>query len=144
MPKEKLRHLVYSSDVTTLLQDGLEKVVAGETTLEEVLKLIELDNDDPRESDYDLKEALNQTKISQEQESTPDIPTINKVEKKPEEKHDIEFEMPKFDEPKEEIKIEPEVKKDSVEKIEPKEEPKIEPKKEFDDEFEEDLMNMEF
>ncbi len=42
--KEELRHLVYSSDVTTLLQDGLEKVIAGETTLSEILKLVELDD----------------------------------------------------------------------------------------------------
>ena len=42
--KEKLRHLVYTSDVTTLLQDGLEKVAEGLTTFEEVLKLIEFEN----------------------------------------------------------------------------------------------------
>lgn len=137
MPKEQLRHLVYSSDVTTLLQDGLEKVVAGETTLEEVLKLIELDNDDPRESNYDLKEALNQTKISQEQDTSS-----FKEEIKPE----IEFEMPKFEETKpvqEEVKVEPKVEIKEQPKVEPviKEEPK---KQEFDDEFEEDLMNMEF
>lgn len=43
--KEVLRHLVYSSDVTTLLQDGLEKVLAGITSFEEVLKLIELEEE---------------------------------------------------------------------------------------------------
>ena len=37
--KEQLRKLVYTSDVTTLLQDGLEKVVEGYTTFEEVLKI---------------------------------------------------------------------------------------------------------
>ena len=40
LSKEKLRELVYKSDVVTLLQDGLEKAVNGETTIEEVLKLI--------------------------------------------------------------------------------------------------------
>lgn len=45
LAKEQLRELVYKSDVTTLLQDGLEKVENGTTTLEEVLKLIELDDD---------------------------------------------------------------------------------------------------
>ena len=44
--KEKLRHLVYREGTTTLLQDGLEKVLNGDTTLEELLKLVELDNDD--------------------------------------------------------------------------------------------------
>ena len=46
MKKDKLRELVYNTGVITLLQDGLEKVVEGETTLEEVLKLIELDDDE--------------------------------------------------------------------------------------------------
>lgn len=44
--KDKLRELVYQSDVITLLQDGLGKVIEGDTTLEEVLKLIELDDDE--------------------------------------------------------------------------------------------------
>ena len=44
MRKDELRHLVYSQDVTSLLQDGLEKVEAGLTTVEELLKLIDLEN----------------------------------------------------------------------------------------------------
>ena len=44
--KDKLRHLVYSSDVTSLLQDGINKVLEGYTTLEELLKIIELDDDE--------------------------------------------------------------------------------------------------
>ncbi len=43
--KEQLRELVYKSGVTTLLQDGLEKVLEGYTTLEEILKLVELEDD---------------------------------------------------------------------------------------------------
>ena len=141
MPKDKLRHLVYSSDVTTLLQDGLEKVVQGETTLEEVLKLIELDNDDSKESTYDLNEALKVTKISQEASST--------TESAP------QFEMPTFEE-KEEVKEEPKVEPEPVKeepkeepepvKEEPKEEPEVKetPKSEPVEEDEDDLMNMEF
>lgn len=66
LSREKLRELVYQSDVTTLLQDGLEKVVAGDTTIEEVLKLIELDNDERygSTSEYDLKTAIDFTNIS--------------------------------------------------------------------------------
>lgn len=45
LSKEELRELVYRSDVTTMLQDGLEKVISGETSFEEVLKLIDLDDD---------------------------------------------------------------------------------------------------
>ena len=44
--KEDLRNLVYKSDVTTLLQDGLEKVLQGDTCLEEIIKIVELDDDD--------------------------------------------------------------------------------------------------
>ena len=44
--KEKLRHLVYTSDVISLLQDGINKVLEGLTTLEELLKIIELDDDE--------------------------------------------------------------------------------------------------
>ncbi len=68
LPKEKLRELVYRADVTTLLEDGLEKVAEGLTTFEEVLKLIELENDDRKDSgSYDLKSALDYTSIAQEQ-----------------------------------------------------------------------------
>lgn len=65
LPKEQLRKLVYSADVTTLLEDGLEKVAEGLTTFEEVLKLIELENDDKVGGSYDLKSALDYTSISQ-------------------------------------------------------------------------------
>ena len=65
VPKEKLRELVYQSDVITLLQDGLEKVVDGDVTFEEILKLIELDNDIKGEN-FDLKTAIKHTKIGQE------------------------------------------------------------------------------
>ncbi len=44
--KDELRKLVYNKDVITLLQDGLFKVVAGFTTTDEVLKLIEIEDDD--------------------------------------------------------------------------------------------------
>jgi len=43
--KSELRKLVYNSDVITLLQDGLYKVLAGFTTIEEVIKLTEADDE---------------------------------------------------------------------------------------------------
>lgn len=62
--KEELRELVYTRDVTTLLQDGLEKVVAGITSFEEIYKLIEIDdeldkiyNDDFNEEHLDINET---------------------------------------------------------------------------------------
>ena len=60
--KEELRKLVYSADVTTLLQDGLEKVIEGKTTFGEILKLIELDDSEnvsDDESSFNLKQAIN-------------------------------------------------------------------------------------
>lgn len=43
--KDELRHLVYTKDVITMIQDGFYKVLAGFTTVTEVLKLIELDDE---------------------------------------------------------------------------------------------------
>ena len=43
--REELRNLVYSKDVITMIQDGFYKVLAGFTTITEVLKLIELDDE---------------------------------------------------------------------------------------------------
>jgi len=44
MGKEELRNLVYTKDINTLLQDGLYKVIAGFTTFEEVLRLVDIDD----------------------------------------------------------------------------------------------------
>ena len=43
--RDDLRNLVYTNDVTTLLQDGLEKVLEGYTSFEEIYKLIEIDDE---------------------------------------------------------------------------------------------------
>ena len=43
--KEQLRELVYTKDVITMLQDGMFKVIAGFTDLNEILKLVELDDE---------------------------------------------------------------------------------------------------
>lgn len=43
--KDELRKLIYTKDVITMLQDGLYKVIAGFTTFNEILKLIELDDE---------------------------------------------------------------------------------------------------
>ena len=45
LPREKLRELVYTKDVTTMLQDGLEIVLAGITTFEEIYKNVAIDNE---------------------------------------------------------------------------------------------------
>lgn len=79
--KESLRKLVYTSNVTTLLQDGLLKVLDGITTMEEVVKLIELDDDvDGKMSDYkyNLDKALDDVEIA----NNADINTDNKPQAK--------------------------------------------------------------
>ena len=43
--KDKLRNLVYNDSVITLLQDGMIKVVRGDTTIEELLRLVEFEED---------------------------------------------------------------------------------------------------
>ena len=82
--KEELRKLVYSSDVTTLLQDGLEKVVNGDTTFGEILKLIELDDsENVKDSDgFDLKQAVNmsiQANNARMNNYKPDTSSYNNV-----------------------------------------------------------------
>ena len=43
--KEELRKMVYNKDVITMIQDGFYKILAGFTTITEVLKLIDLDDE---------------------------------------------------------------------------------------------------
>ena len=43
--KAELRNLVYNSDVISLLQDGLYKVLAGFTSIEEIIKLTESEDE---------------------------------------------------------------------------------------------------
>ena len=69
--KEKVRDMVYNSGVITMLQDGLQKVVEGYTTFEEILKLIELDDDASTNSD--LKEAIQETKTALDAKSQKEI-----------------------------------------------------------------------
>ena len=52
MTKAELRQLVYNSDVITLLQDGLYKVLAGFTSIEEIIKLTEADDEVNAETKY--------------------------------------------------------------------------------------------
>ena len=50
--------MVYNkSDVTSLLQDGLEKVVAGLTSVDEILRVIDVE-DDIGEEDKEIKNAF--------------------------------------------------------------------------------------
>ena len=56
--KDKLREIIYKKGKTiTLLQDGLEKVMNGLTSFEEVLRVIEVDNDFG-DNEQDIKDAI--------------------------------------------------------------------------------------
>ena len=56
--KEELRELVYKKAGTiSLLQDGLEKVIQGLTSIDEILRVIDVDSDFG-ESETELKDAL--------------------------------------------------------------------------------------
>lgn len=57
--KEELRKLVYTNNVITMLQDGLYKVLAGFTTIEEVLKLVDIDDFIEESKNKDNNQVVN-------------------------------------------------------------------------------------
>ena len=57
LTKEDRRELVYKSDVITLLQDGLMKVINGDTTFEEIYRIIEIDSDSEESYGEELAQA---------------------------------------------------------------------------------------
>ena len=65
--KEELRDMVYGSGVVSLLEDGLNKVVEGETTFNEIMTLIELDDEDKFADNVKLKEAVAKAKIAKQE-----------------------------------------------------------------------------
>ena len=69
--KEDLRKLVYTDNVTTLLQDGLEKVLENKTTVEELLKFIELDVDNNLGENYGLEDNIHMAEMSSQANKTP-------------------------------------------------------------------------
>ena len=59
LERKELRELVYGDDDTyTLLQDGLIKAVQGITTIEEILKLVELDDSEPEKGFVPSKDEI--------------------------------------------------------------------------------------
>lgn len=72
--KDELRKLVYGQDTaTTLLEDGLMKVIEGLTSFEEILRVIDID-DDLGNEDINIKNALiGKTNENAEKEKTNQI-----------------------------------------------------------------------
>ena len=81
MPKHELRKLVYKSDVITLLQDGLEKVLLGETSFSEILKAVDLDNDLSNYEDDNLQNSINDSQNHNEN-NKPDVVNVEHPEDK--------------------------------------------------------------
>ena len=71
--KEELRKLVYTDETTTLLQDGLQKVIQNITTIEEILRLVGLD-------DESSKIVLNQSNNTTSNESVSPLAQTPNVE----------------------------------------------------------------
>ncbi len=79
--KPELRHLVYhESDVASLLQDGLDKVIEGLTSIDEIFRVIDVE-DDIDENDVELKNAFI-GKITSEQldEATNNFKAVQNTE----------------------------------------------------------------
>ena len=66
--KDKLRKLVYNENLISLLQDGISKVLEGLTTLEELLKIIELDDDNTIRP-TGLQNAIDANELTQQDNS---------------------------------------------------------------------------
>lgn len=71
MRKENLRELVYKKAGTvTLLEDGLQKVLNGITSLDEIMRVIDLD-EDLVDEDIEVKQAFIGNTLNQKNESIP-------------------------------------------------------------------------
>lgn len=65
VPKETLRKLVYSNHGTsTMLEDGLAKVLEGKTSFEEILKLIDLEDDLGSGTQLGLEDQISDTELN--------------------------------------------------------------------------------
>ncbi len=73
--KEELRRKVYNENTTTLLKDGLVKVMEGYTSMDEVVRVIDID-DDFGEDDDEIKSAVMGRMTQKTTISTPKQDTI--------------------------------------------------------------------
>ena len=83
--KEDIRKLVYGSgNVITLLQDGLQKILNGSTTFEEIYRIIEIDNDITDSYYEEFNEGLDKKeKIELEKERNKEIAELRKIDNVP-------------------------------------------------------------
>jgi len=84
LTKEERRELVYTSNVITMLQDGLLKVLDGSTSFDEIYRIIEIDSDSSENYGIELSknnnEEISEKEKSKETENTnADVKTPNEV-----------------------------------------------------------------
>lgn len=127
--KQVLRSLVYGENGTeTMLQDGLEKVLEGKTSFEEILKLIDLDDDLGKGTELGLNdqiEAATMTNVGTPQtlngpiniNITPELLAGLQVAAKDEEDTDKSI-FSKFKKKKKKAKEEIEVQEEPIEETE--------------------------
>ena len=120
-PKSELRKAVYGrADTRTMLEDGLGKVLTGDTTFDEIIKLIDLDDDLGSDTQLGLQNQIEDAEINDENKSKEVTP---KEETKVEETKEVKPTPEVSEKPKvEETKVqEPEVTKEETSEA-PKEE----------------------
>ncbi len=80
LPKHELRKLVYKSGVITLLQDGLEKALAGETSFSEILKAVDLENDLESYEEDNLQSSIDDVQRMEQNKKEEPKPEEEKFE----------------------------------------------------------------
>lgn len=79
--KEQLRDIVYNKEqVTTLLQDALEKVIEGHTTFNEVVRIVEVDADLEKSVVNEIEETEIKTKAKFEKKLEDQLEIIDAFE----------------------------------------------------------------
>ena len=63
--RDELKRMVYKGDVITMLQDGLQKVIDGLTTFEEIYRIIEIDDEVSDEDGIYLAKVVQQGNIDE-------------------------------------------------------------------------------
>ncbi len=131
-PKDEMRKLVYIYGGThTLLEDGLEKVRDGETSFQELYKLVDIENDlavhetfHDEYIKYDKEKNGEKDEPIKDEKPVHDTPTEDKEIKEEPKEENVPKEQPKVEEslPKEENVPKEQPK---LEESLPKEEPKI-------------------
>ncbi len=93
VPKAELRKAVYGrADTRTMLEDGLGKVLQGETTFDEIIKLIDLDDDLGSDTQLGLQNQIEDAAINDTNEEKQE-PKIEEV------KEDVEAPVQEEKEP---------------------------------------------